>query len=154
MVKFLGKTSYELRSMVQDYALWKAMELPDLIQEKPGCSFCRHCHVHQNKVCSLWHWVHYCHYCIISRGKGEFHNEVHTKHILSWVWNPKRVQFTYRSLPYRFCPNTEVTGADILSDVPRHLQPPVVPRDQFQCFPASRVPSNLCVITQGDYSSS
>jgi len=61
------------------------------------------------------------------------------------------MQFAYWSLPYRFHPNAEVTDADVLSDVPRHLWPPVVPRDQFQCFPASGVPSNLHVMTQGDY---
>ena len=31
MVKFSGEMSYKLRSAVQDYALRKAMELPDLM---------------------------------------------------------------------------------------------------------------------------
>ena len=90
----------------------------------------------------------------MSGGEGEFHNKVYTEHVPSRVRDPERVQFAYWSLPYRFCPNAEITGADILSDVPRHLRPPVVPRDQFQCFPVSGVPSDLRVMTQGDHSSS
>jgi len=70
----------------------------------------------------------------MSGGEGEFHNEVHTKHVPLQVQDPERVQFAYWSLPYWFCPNAEVTGADVLSNVPRHLWPPVVPRDQFQCL--------------------
>jgi len=67
----------------------------------------------------------------MSGGEGEFHNKVHTERILSQVQDPERVQFAYWSLPYWFCPDAEVISADILSDIPRHLQPPVVLRDQF-----------------------
>jgi len=63
----------------------------------------------------------------MSRGKGEFHYEVYTKHIPSQVWDPERVQFAYWSLSYRFRSKTEVTGADVLPNIPRHLRPPVVP---------------------------
>jgi len=62
-------------------------------------------------------------------GEGEFYYKVHTKHVPSQVQDPERVQFAYRSLPYRFRPNAEVTGANVLSDVPRHLRPQVIPRD-------------------------
>jgi len=79
--------------------------------------------------------------------------DVSLQHVPLRVQDPERVQFAYWSLPYWFCPNAKVTGADILSDVPRHLQPPVVPRDQFQCFLVSGVPSNLHIMTQGDHSS-
>jgi len=140
--------------MVRDYALRKAVELPDLMQEKSSCSFCCHRCVRRNEVCSFRHRVHYCHHCVVSGGEGEFHNKVHTECVPSRVRDPEGVQFTYRSLPHRFCPDAEITGADILSDVPRHLRPPVVPRDQFQCFLASGVPSDLHIMTQGDHLSS
>jgi len=65
----------------------------------------------------------------MTRGEGEFYDEVHTKHIPSRVQDPERVQFTYWSLPYQFRPNAEVTGANVLSNVPRHLRLPVVSRD-------------------------
>jgi len=61
------------------------------------------------------------------------------------------MQFTYWSLPYWFCPEVEVTGADILSNIPRHLGLPVVPRYQLQCFPVSGVSSNLHIMAQRDY---
>jgi len=40
MVKFFGKASYELRSVVRDYVLWKTVELSDLMQEKPVTIMC------------------------------------------------------------------------------------------------------------------
>ena len=64
----------------------------------------------------------------MSGREGEFHNEVHTEHVPLRVQDLERVQFTYRSLPYRFCSKAEVTGADVLFNIPRHLGPPVVPR--------------------------
>ena len=65
----------------------------------------------------------------MSGGEGEFHDEIHTKHVPSQVQDLKRVQFAYQSLPYQFCSEAEVTGADVLSDVPRYLRPLVVSRD-------------------------
>jgi len=64
----------------------------------------------------------------MSGGEGELYNEVHTKHIPSQVQDLERVQFAYQSLPYWFHSKAEVIGADILSNIPRHLGPPVVPR--------------------------
>jgi len=80
--------------------------------------------------------------------EGEFYDEVYTKHVPLRVWDPERVQFAYQSLPYWFCPNAEVTGANVLSNVPRHLRLPVVSGDQLQCFPASGVFSDLCIMAQ------
>jgi len=64
----------------------------------------------------------------MSGGEGEFHNEIYTKHIPSRVQDLKRIQFAYWSLPYQFHSEAEVTGADILPNIPRYLRPPVVPR--------------------------
>jgi len=65
----------------------------------------------------------------MSGGGGEFHYEIHAKRVPSRVRDLERVQFAYWSLSRQFHPEAEVTGADILSDVPRHLRPPVIPRD-------------------------
>jgi len=67
----------------------------------------------------------------VSGGEREFHNEIHTKHVPSQVWDPERIQFAYQSLLYLFCSEAKVTGADVLSDIPRHLRPPVVPVTNF-----------------------
>ena len=87
----------------------------------------------------------------MSGGEGEFHNEIHTKCVPSQVWDLEGMQFTYQSLPYQFHSEAEVTGADILPDIPRHLRPPVVPRYQLQRFLASRMSSNLHIVAQRDY---
>ena len=115
--------------VVWDYALWKTVELSDLMQEKPGCSFCCYCCMRWNEVCLLQHWIHYCYHYIVSGGEGEFHNKIHAKRVLSRVWDSERVQFAYWSLSYQFHSEAEVAGANILSNVPRHLRPPVIPRD-------------------------
>ena len=62
-------------------------------------------------------------------GEGKFHDEIYTKHVPLQAQDLERVQFAYQSLPYWFRSKAEVTGADVLSDVPRHLRPPVIPRD-------------------------
>jgi len=87
-------------------------------------------------------------HCVVSGGEGEFHNEIHTKCVPSQVQDPEGMQFIYWSLPYQFRPKAEVTGADILSNIPRHLGPPVVPKYQLQYFPVSRMSSNLCIVAQ------
>jgi len=61
----------------------------------------------------------------MSGGEREFHDKVHTKHVPPQVWDLERVQFTHWSLSYWFCSEAEITDANILSDVPRHLRPPV-----------------------------
>ena len=50
--------------------------------------------------------------------EGEFHYEIHTERVPSRVQDLEGVQFAYQSLPYRFHPEAQVTGADVLSDVP------------------------------------
>jgi len=65
----------------------------------------------------------------MSRGGGEFHYEINAKRVPLRVWDSERVQFAYRSLSRWFHPEAEITGADVLSDVPRHLRPSVIPRD-------------------------
>jgi len=67
----------------------------------------------------------------VSGGEGEFHYEIHTKRIPSQVRDLERVQFAYQSLPYWFYSKAEVTGADILPDIPRYLRSPVVPGYQL-----------------------
>jgi len=61
------------------------------------------------------------------------------------------MQFIYQSLSYWFCSKAEVAGADVLSDIPRHLRLPVVPGYQLQCFLASGMSSNLRIMAQQDY---
>ena len=45
---------------------------------------------------------------------------------------------------------TEITSANILSHIPRYLEPPVIVEYQLQYLPSIQVSSNLCIIAQGN----
>ena len=47
-----------------------------------------------------------------------------------------------------FGADAEVTGGGVLTDVPRHPQPPVILTYQLQSLPSPRVSSNLTVMVQ------
>ena len=47
----------------------------------------------------------------------------------------------------------EVTGGDILADIPGDVQPPVVPGDEFQGFKSASVPGYLHIMTEGNNAS-
>jgi len=59
------------------------------------------------------------------------------------------VTFANRRVSPGFRPEAEITGAHILTNIPRHLRPPVVPGHQFQCLPASGVTCDMGVVTEG-----
>jgi hypothetical protein len=41
-----------------------------------------------------------------------------------------------------------ITSGDILANIPRHLRPPIVVRNQFQCFPPSAMSCNLGIMAK------
>ena len=47
-----------------------------------------------------------------------------------------------------FGADAEVTGGSVLTNVPRHLWPPIIPAHQLQSLLPSRVSSNLTVMIQ------
>ena len=111
--------------------LREAMELPDVVKKESGCSFCCDRHVCWNEVYSLGDRVYYSHDSIMSRGLWEFDHEIDTECIPLCVRNGEQLKFANRRVSPGFRPETEITGAHILADIPRHLRPPVVPEHQF-----------------------
>ena len=111
--------------------LREAMELPDVVKKESGRSF--HCdrHVHWNKVYPLGDGVYYSHDGIMSGGLWEFDHEIDTECILPCVQNGERLKFANRRVSPGFRPEAEITSAHILTSIPRHLRPPVVPGHQF-----------------------
>jgi len=109
----------------------EAVELPDVVKKESGRSFCCDHRVHRNKVYSLGDGVYYSHDSIMSRGLQEFDHEIDTECIPPCVRNGERLKFANRRVSPGFCPETEITGAYILTDIPRHLRLPVVPGHQF-----------------------
>jgi len=111
--------------------LREAVELPDMVKKESGRSF--HCdrRVRQNKVYSLGDGVYYGHDGVMSGRLWEFDHEIDTEHIPPCVWNGERLKFTNRRVSPGFRPEAKITGAHILTNIPRHLRPPVVPEHQF-----------------------
>ena len=107
--------------------LREAVELPDMVKKESGCSF--HCdrHVHRNEVYSLGDRVYYSHDSVMSRGLREFDHEINTECIPPCIRNKERLKFANKRVSPGFCPEAEITSAHILTNIPRHLRPPVVP---------------------------
>jgi len=75
--------------MVRDNTFREAMEFPDVIEEKSGCSFrCDRC-VCQNKMYSFGDKVHDSHDSIMSGGLQEFNHKIDTERIPSCVQHEK-----------------------------------------------------------------
>jgi len=106
---------------------WEAMEFPDVMEEESGCSFCCDRHVHQNEVYSFGDSVHDCHDGVMSRGLQEFDHKINTEGIPLCVWNGEWLKLANGRMLPRFCLEAEIASTHILADVPRHLEPPVVP---------------------------
>jgi len=111
--------------------LREAVELPDMVKKESGCSFrCDRC-VRWNEVYSLGDGVYYGHDGVMSRRLREFNHEINTEHIPLCVRNGERLKFANRRVLPGFHLEAEITGAHILTDIPRHLRPPVVLGHQF-----------------------
>jgi len=107
------------------------MELPDVVKKESGRSFrCDHC-VRRNEVYSLGDGVYYGHDGVMSGRLREFDYKIDTECIPPYVQNGERLKFTNRRVSPGFRPEAEITGAHILTNIPRHLRPPVVPGHQF-----------------------
>jgi len=117
--------------VVGDNTLWEAVELPDMVKKESGRSFCCDHRVCQNEVYSLGDRVYYGHDGIMSGGLQEFDHEIDTEHIPPYIWNGERLKFANRRVSPGFRPEAEITGAHILTDIPKHLGPLVVPGHQF-----------------------
>jgi len=111
--------------------LQEAVELPDVVKKESGCSFrCDRC-VRQNEVYPLGDGVYYSHDGVMSGGLQEFDHEIDTERIPPCVWNGERLKFANRRVSPGFRPEAEITSAHILTNIPRHLRPPVVLGHQF-----------------------
>ena len=97
-----------------------------MVKKESGCSFRCDCHVHWNEVYSLGDRVYYSHDGTMSGGLWKFDHEIDTERIPPCVRNGERLKFANRRVSPGFRPEAEITGAHILTDIPRHLRPPVL----------------------------
>jgi len=82
-------------------------------------------------VGSFRYRVYHCYDGVISGRFRKFHDEVHVEGIPPSIQYREWVQFSDREVSHHLCLETEVTDADILSDIPRHLGPLVVAGHQL-----------------------
>ena len=104
---------------------------PDVLYEEAGCPSSSDCGERGHEVRSLRHLVYDYHNRIMACGLGELYDEVYADGVPRCVWDWVGVELSYRVLPLCFSPEAEVTGSNILPDVPGHLWPPVAPRHQL-----------------------
>jgi len=111
--------------------LQETVELLDVVKKESGRSFRCDRRVRQNEVYSLGDEVYYSYDGVMSGGLREFDHEIDTEHIPPCVQNRKQLKFANRRVSPGFRPEAEITGVHILTDIPRHLRPSVVPGHQF-----------------------
>ena len=98
-----------------------------MVKKESGHSFrCDRC-VRRNEVYSLGDGVYDSHDGVISRELWEFNHKIDTECIPSYIQNGEQLKFANRRVSPEFRPETEITGAYILANIPRHLRPLVVP---------------------------
>jgi len=107
------------------------VELLDVVKKESGRSFCCDRCVRQNEVYSLGDGVYDSHDGVMSGGLQEFDHEIDTERIPPCVQNREQLKFANRRVSPGFRLEAEITGAHILTNIPRHLRPPVVPGHQF-----------------------
>ena len=107
------------------------MMFPDVSEIELGSSCGRESSDCTHKVALFGYRVDYDHDGIFSVRFQELHYEIHTGSVLRCIRNWKGMKFSGRWLMNGFGPEAHVTGEDIFTDVPGHLRPPVVSRNQF-----------------------
>jgi hypothetical protein len=102
-------------------------------------------------VSSFTEGVHYYHDHIISVRLREFNYEVDTYGVPADVRHRKRFEVAGWRLPQNLCAEAEIASSSVLTDVPQHIRPPVIPRNQLESFPPTGVSSNVTIMVKRYY---
>ena len=133
-VEFAGEICDELRASIGQDRARGPVVLPDLAEVEASRSLGGNGGVRGDEVCTLPDAVYDVHDHVVAVRSGQFDHEVDANDIPSLFGGFGRVEFARRSLALRFCVIAELAGFDVAADVSQHLQPPVVPRDEFEGF--------------------
>ena len=102
------------------------MQLLDVHKEQAGCSKgCDHS-VCWNKVGHITHGVHNIHDHVVAVRLWELNDEVDADGVPTGLWNREQNIFSNRRMMLHLSQKVEITCLHILTDVERHLWPPVV----------------------------
>ena len=107
------------------------MMFPDVSEIELGSSHGRKSSDCTHEVASFGYRVDYDHDGVFSIRFRELCYEIHTGGVPRCIWDWKGMKFSGRWLTNGFGLEAHVTGGDIFTNVPGHLQPPVISRNQF-----------------------
>jgi hypothetical protein len=124
------------------------MVFPHVVPELPSGSYRSDGGVHRKEVTPLSEGVDHNHNRIVSIQLRKFDNEVHTHRVPASFRRRKRFEMTGWQLPLDFGSETEVACGSILTNILRHLRPPVISTHQFQCLPPTRMTCNPAVMVE------
>jgi hypothetical protein len=95
--------------------------------------------------------VDYYHYRIVSVRLQEFDYEVDTYGVPADVRCWKELEVAGRWPSQDLGAEAEIASSSVLTNVPRHVRPPVIPCDQLECFLPARMPGNMTVLVKCHY---
>src|SRR5277367_6702876 len=130
------------------------MQLPDVLEVEPGRAQSRDSGVSWDEMSPFARRVHDDHRSIEPMGLGELDDEVDADRVPSrfrdWEWMKFTEGFAFLGLRSK----TQIARLTVLSDVARHVWPPITPRNEFERLPASCVsPDFRVVMLFGDLAS-
>jgi hypothetical protein len=95
--------------------------------------------------------VDHYHDRVISVRLREFDYEIDTYGVPVGVRRRKRFEMAGWWSSQNLGTEAEITRRSVLTDVPRHMRPPVVLCNQLESFPPTRVPSDVTVMVKCHY---
>ena len=148
-VEFPHEFRYKLWTTIQHDLSGQAMVLPDMLKEELGGSSCGEGRDSRNEMSSFSDGVDGNHDGVIPGRLRQFNNEVHADCVPRSIHNRERVEFSSWGTAEGFSPEAHVTSRDILSNILRHVRPPVVSGYQFQGFLTIAMSSYPRIVTEG-----
>jgi hypothetical protein len=124
------------------------MEFPDIPEVQVGSSGSCNGGDCLREVSPFTYGVNNNHDSIIPSRFWEFRDEVHTNGVPAIFRDRERLKFANGRTSLSFSAKARVTMGDILTHIPRHVWPPVVPGDKFQSLESSGMPGYLGVMAE------
>src|ERR1700676_2815273 len=124
---------------------------PDIVSELAGRPYSVYSRINRLTVRSFPEGINYYHYRVVTVRFRKFNHEVDTYGIPAGVRRRKRFEVTGWRLPQDLGAEAQIAGSGILTNVPRHVRPPVIPSDQLECLPSTGMTSDVTVMMESHY---
>src|SRR6202789_3024080 len=130
-VEFPCELRHKLRSSVGDDPSGESVELPDVLDEEAGGSGSRDGDEGRYDMRCFSHGINNHHYGVMSGGLRKFDDEVHAYSVPWSVGDREGTELSDGLVPLGFGLDTHVAGRGVFPDIPGHLWPPIVSRNQL-----------------------